>query len=71
MKTLNHFGLADKFSDIFYRQFADNEEKINKLQNAISKLSVLPNSAIVLENEISEINDAKIADIPNDNILIY
>lgn len=71
MKTLNHFGLADKFSDIFYRQFADNEEKINKFQNAISKLGVPPNSVIVFENEISEINDAKIAGIPNDNILIY
>lgn len=71
MKILNYFGIADKFSDIFYRQFADNDEKINKFQNAISKLGVLPNSVIVFENEISEINDAKIAGIPSDNILIY
>lgn len=70
MKTLNHFGLADKFSDIFYRQFADNEEKINKFQNAISKLGVPPNFVIVFENENSEINDAKIAGIPSNNILI-
>ncbi len=71
MKTLNYFGLTDNFSDIFYRQFADNEKKINKFQNAISKLGVPPNSVVVFENEISEINDAKIAGIPNDNILIY
>ncbi len=70
MKTLNHFGLADKFSNIFYRQFADNEEKINKFQNAISKLGVLPNFVIVFENENSEINDAKIAGIPSNNIII-
>lgn len=70
MTTLNHFGLADKFSDIFYRQFSDSEEKINKFQNAIFKLGVPPNFVIVFENEISEINDAKIAGIPIHNILI-
>lgn len=69
-KTLNHFGLADKFSNIFYRQFADNEEKINKFKYAISKLGVLPNLVIVFENENSEINDAKIAGIPSNNIII-
>jgi FMN phosphatase YigB (HAD superfamily) len=70
MTTLNHFGLADKFSHIYFRQFADNEEKINKFQNAILKLGVPPNFVIVFENEISEINDAKIAGIPSNNILI-
>lgn len=70
MTVLKHFGLTDKFSDIFYRQFADNEEKINKFQNAILKLGVPPNSIILFENEISEINDAKIAGIPSNNILI-
>lgn len=69
-KTLNHFGLADKFSNIFYRQFADNEEKINKFKNAISQLGVLPNLVIVFENENSEISDAKIAGIPSNNIII-
>jgi len=69
-KTLNHFGLADKFSNVFYRQFADNEEKINKFKNAISQLGVLPNLVIVFENENSEINDAKIAGIPSNNIII-
>jgi beta-phosphoglucomutase len=69
-KTLNHFGLADKFSNVFYRQVADNEEKINKFKNAISQLGVLPNLVIVFENENSEINDAKIAGIPSNNIII-
>lgn len=69
-KILNYFGLADKFSNVFYRQFADNEEKINKFENAISQLGVLPNLVIVFENENSEINDAKIAGIPSNNIII-
>lgn len=30
MTTLNHFKLTDKFHSIFYRQFTNNEEKINK-----------------------------------------
>ncbi len=70
MTTLNHYKLASKFSNIFCRQFADNEEKINKFQNAITKLGVPPNFVIVFENEISEINDAKSAGIPSNNILI-
>jgi phosphoglycolate phosphatase-like HAD superfamily hydrolase len=32
MTTLKHFGLDDKFSDIFCREFGDNGEKINKFQ---------------------------------------
>ncbi len=63
LTTLNHFGLADKFSDIFYRQFADNEKKINKFQNAIAKLGVPPNLIIAFENEEAEIVDAKKAGI--------
>lgn len=63
LTTLNHFGLADKFSDSFYRQFADNEKKINKFQNAISKLGVLPHLVIAFENEEIEIADAKQAGI--------
>lgn len=63
LTTLNYFGLADKFSDIFYRQFADNEKKINKFQNAIAKLGVPPNLIIAYENEEAEIADAKKAGI--------
>ena len=51
LTTLNHFGLADKFSDIFYRQFAPNDKKINNFQNAIAKLGVPPNLIIAFENE--------------------
>jgi len=70
MKTLNYFGLADKFTSIFCKQFSDNYEKNNKFQNAISKLGVRPNYVVVFENENSEINHAKIAGIPTNNILI-
>jgi beta-phosphoglucomutase len=69
LTTLNHFGLADKFSDIFYRQFADNDKKINKFQNAISILGVPPNIIVAFDNEKSEINDAIKAGIPAENII--
>lgn len=58
MTTLKHFGLDDKFSDIFCREFGDNGEKINKYQNAILKLGVTPNFIIAFENEENEIGDA-------------
>jgi len=58
MTTLEHFGLTDKFSDIFCRELGDNDKKINKFQNAISKLGVPPNFVIAFENEESEIEDA-------------
>ena len=63
MTTLKHFGLADKFSDIFCREFGDNDLRINKFQNAISKLGLLPNFVIAFENEDSEIADAQKAGI--------
>lgn len=58
LATLNYFGLADKFSQIFYRQFTNNDEKINKFRNAISELGVPPNLVIAFENEEIEIADA-------------
>jgi beta-phosphoglucomutase len=58
LTTLNYFGLADKFSDIFYRQFSDNDKKVNKFQNAISVLGVPPNTVVAFENEEAEIADA-------------
>jgi len=61
--TLNHFGLTNKFSVIFYRQFNDNDKKINKFQNAISELGVSPNFVIAFENEEIEIADAKKAGV--------
>ena len=63
MATLKHFGLEDTFSDIFYREFGDNEKKINKFENAILKLGVSPNFVIAFENEDSEIADAQKAGI--------
>jgi beta-phosphoglucomutase len=63
MTTLKYFGLDDKFSEIFYREFDDNGKKINKFQNAIFKLGVPPNLVIAFENEESEIEDAQKAGI--------
>jgi len=70
MTTLKHFGLEDKFSDIFYREFGDNDKKVNKFQNAISKLGVPPNSVVAFENEEIEITDAKQAGIEIINPII-
>lgn len=63
LMTLNHFGLADKFSNIYFRKFTDNGVKINKFKNAISKLGVPPNLVIAFENEEIEIIDAQKAGI--------
>jgi HAD superfamily hydrolase (TIGR01509 family) len=63
MTTLKYFGLDDKFSAMFYREFDDNGKKINKFQNAILKLGVPPNRVIAFENEESEIEDAQKAGI--------
>jgi beta-phosphoglucomutase len=68
--TLNHHRLTDLFDVIFYRQFSENENKINKYQFAISSLAISPKNIIVFENEDQEINDAKIAGIPSINIFM-
>jgi beta-phosphoglucomutase len=65
LSTLKHFGLDDKFSEIFYREFDNNNNRINKFKNAISKLGISPNLVIAFENEEIEIQDAKIAGIKN------
>ena len=62
LKTLNHFGLIDKFTNVFYRIFEDNK-KVNKFENALSILGVPPNIVIAFENEEIEIADAKSAGI--------
>jgi len=61
--TLTYFGLIDKFDSLFYREFGDNDKKINKFLNAISKLDISPNFVIAFENEENEIKDAQIAGI--------
>lgn len=63
LKTLNHFGLIDKFTNVFYRKFDDNNGKVNKFENALSILGVPPNIVIAFENEEIEIADAKSAGI--------
>jgi beta-phosphoglucomutase len=63
MTTLGHFGLVDKFTNIFCREPTDNVKKVNKFQNAISKLAVLPNLVVAFENEEGEIAEAKEAGI--------
>lgn len=68
--TLNHFGLTDKFDKIFYRQFSDNNNKVNKFQNAISELGVPPNLVVAFEYEDIEIAYAKEAGIEIINPLI-
>jgi beta-phosphoglucomutase len=57
--TLNHFRLTDKFDHILFREFAKNDEKINKYQNAIIKLGVRPELIIAFEDEEIEIRDAQ------------
>jgi beta-phosphoglucomutase len=69
ISTLNHFGIADKFSDIFCRHFAEKKDKINKFQNAILKLGVPPNLVVAFENEEAEISDAIEAGISICNII--
>jgi beta-phosphoglucomutase len=63
MATLKHFGLVEKFSYIFCRENVDNYKKINKFQNALSKLAIQSNFIIAFENEESEIADAQKAGI--------
>lgn len=66
--TLKFHSLSEKFDHILYRQFSENEEKINKYQFAISSLEIAPQKIIVFENEDPEIDDALFAGIPKTNI---
>jgi len=69
LATLNYHGLTKKFSNLFFRQFGNGNKKINKFQNAISKLGVPPNFVIAFENEEREIADAQKAGISIINFL--
>lgn len=60
LMTLDYHGLKNKFSRILCREFGGSKtEKINKFQNAISKLGVLPSLVVAFENEVPEISDAR------------
>ena len=63
LATLSYHGLADKFTDLFYRDATLYTKKINKYQNAINILGVSPKDVITFENEESEIADAMDAGI--------
>ncbi len=67
--TLNYHELTDKFSNFFFKQFGNNNEKINKFHNAIQCLGISPKLVIVFENEEDAIEDALNAGILIDNIL--
>jgi beta-phosphoglucomutase len=56
--TLNHFELTSKFERIFYREFDNSTERVNKFQNAISILGIPPSLIFAFENEEIEIIDA-------------
>ncbi|MDR2423710.1 MAG: HAD hydrolase-like protein [Prevotellaceae bacterium] len=63
LAVLNYHGLTNKFNALFFREFYEDNRKINKFQNAISKLYILPQQVIVFENEEIEIVDAQNAGI--------
>jgi FMN phosphatase YigB (HAD superfamily) len=63
LEILNYHGLTDKFSNLFFRQFSEDNTKINKFKNAISCLDISPKLVIAFENEEIEIVDAKTAGI--------
>lgn len=68
MATIRHFGLEDKFSAIFCKEINENNSKINKFQNALSKLGVPPNLIVAFDNEETEILYATLSGIPIKNI---
>jgi beta-phosphoglucomutase-like phosphatase (HAD superfamily) len=63
LSTLNHFGLTDMFTNLFYRMIDNDNRKVNKFKNALSILGVHPNYVVAFEDEESEIIDAKNAGI--------
>lgn len=70
LKTLNYFGLAENFNNIFYRESEDSGLKTNKFQHALSMIGIPPDIIIVFENEEQEIENAKTAGIKLINPLI-
>ena len=69
LMTLKYHNLTDKFSNMFFRKISENGKRINKYKNAISSLSLSPQTVIVFENEKTEIEDAILAGISINNIL--
>lgn len=67
--TLEYHKLIDKFSHLFFKQISDKDNRVNKYKNALNKLNVSAQTVIAFENEKIEIEDAKLAGIPIDNII--
>lgn len=68
LQTLTHHGLTNYISNFFFKQTETNG-KINKFKNAMESMRIPPELIIVFENEISEIEDAILAGIPQNNII--
>lgn len=68
--TLNYHGLTDKFSNIFYRKVTNIEKRTNKYAYAISCLGISAKSVVIFENENAELEDARTAGIPNQNVFL-
>ncbi|MEA5405459.1 HAD hydrolase-like protein [Arcicella sp. DC2W] len=67
--TLEYHKLIDKFSHLFFKQTDDKDNRVNKYKNALNNLSLSAKIVIAFENEKIEIEDAKLAGIPIDNII--
>ncbi len=66
-RTLEYHKIDGYFSHKFYGCKLDG--KSNKYLNALSTLAIPPNNAVVFENEKTEIDAAKSAGIPSENII--
>lgn len=65
--VLKHHNLVDIFDYKFYKNYYNKEN--NKFKYILEYLKINPNLTIVFENESSEIKLAKLAGIPDKNIL--
>ncbi len=67
--TLEYHKLIDKFSHLLFKNIVDKDNRVNKYKNALNILNLSPQNVIAFENEKIEIEDAKLAGIPIDNII--
>lgn len=67
--TLEYHKLIDKFNYLFFKKIEDKVNRVNKYRKALDNLSLSPQIVIAFENEKVEIEDAKLAGIPIDNII--
>lgn len=67
--TLEYHKLIDKFNYLFFKKMEDKVNRVNKYRKALDNLSLSPQIVIAFENEKVEIEDAKLAGIPIDNII--